>query len=140
MPREFLYLLIIVSAFLGSVISFYIRVAKSRGETLFCPTGSDCNLVLNSRYSRLLAGIPNEDIGLVYYLLIGILYVFFWIYSITIPVFDFMIFIVSVIALLVSVYLTYLQAIKLREWCSWCVLSAIFCVIIFTSTLYIFLF
>lgn len=140
MPREFLYLLIIISAFLGSVISFYIRVSKSRGETLFCPTGSDCNLVLNSRYSRLVAGIPNEDIGLVYYVSIGLLYTFFWIYQVIVVGLDFMALVVTVIALLISIYLTYLQAVKLKEWCSWCVLSAILCVVIFVSSLYLFIF
>lgn len=140
MPREFLYLLIVVSAFLGAVISFYIRVSKNRGETLFCPTGSDCNTVLNSRYSKIFAGVANEDIGLAYYLSVVFLYVFFWIYALDVRGFDFIALTITTMALIVSAYLTYVQAIKLREWCSWCILSAILCVVIFVSALYIFIF
>ena len=46
-----------------------------------------------------------------------------------------MMMIITVMATLFSFYLTYIQASKLKEWCTWCLISALLCSIIFLASL-----
>lgn len=137
MPAEILYLLIVVSAIGGFLVSLFVRVTKLRGETLFCPTDSDCNSVIHSRYSKIFWGIPNEDVGLVYYLMIGLAYAGLLLWGGVILSFNVVLMFISAVAFGVSVYLTYLQGAKLKEWCTLCLLSGIFCTIIFVAAVYL---
>jgi len=131
MPPEFLYILILVSALIGFSVSFYIYLKKSKNEEIFCPTNSDCNEVIYSRYSKVLFGIPNEDLGIGYFGLIFVSYILFFFFnfeSVAIhPVYAFIAF----LAFIFSVYLTYLQTAKIKEWCTWCVLATLSTTIIF---------
>ncbi|MFH1170310.1 MAG: vitamin K epoxide reductase family protein [Candidatus Vogelbacteria bacterium] len=130
-----LHLLIIFVAFGGFLVAFYIRHKKRNNEVLVCPLESNCEAVVHSRYSKL-ASIPLELIGMVYYALVAVGHALFLIF----PFFNqgeavFMVMLMTVIAILFSLYLTFIQAAKLKEWCTWCLVSALFCAIIFLASL-----
>lgn len=134
MPPEIIYFLIVISALGGLVISFYIRSAKKTGKSLICPTESDCNMVVNSAYSRLF-GVPNEELGIVYYSVTALAYIVFLFWGFKNDYLYLILGTITGIAFLISVYLTYVQGVRLKEWCAWCVLSAIFSTIIFAGAL-----
>ena len=130
-----LHLLIIFVAFGGFLIAFYIQHKKRNNEVLVCPLESNCEAVVHSRYSKL-AGIPLELIGMTYYALVAVSHALFLIF----PFFNqseamIAVMLVTVIAILFSLYLTFIQAVKLKEWCTWCLVSALFCAIIFLASL-----
>lgn len=130
-----LRLLIILVALGGFAIAFYIRRKKLRAETLVCPLNSNCETVIHSAYSTFL-GVPLEWLGMFYYAVVAVSYVSF-IFSPAARAFNLTLLIswVTVMAFLFSLYLTYIQAVKLREWCTWCLISVLFCSIIFLASL-----
>ena len=127
--------IIIIAAGAGFTTAFYIRRKKDRREVLLCPLDSDCNKVVHSQYSKLW-GFRLENLGLLYYALIGFSHLIFvfnpvWLGNI----FPRFLLLATVGAFLFSLYLTFVQAIKLQEWCVWCLISALLCTIIFLSEL-----
>lgn len=135
---DLLRLLIASVALGGFFIAFYIWRQKHRVETLVCPLHSNCETVIHSAYSTFL-GLPLEWLGMFYYAVVAISYVSF-LFSPAARALNLMLLIswVTVAAFLFSLYLTYIQAVKLREWCTWCLISALFCSIIFLASLAIY--
>jgi uncharacterized membrane protein len=130
-----LSMLIIVVAAGGFSTAFYIGSKKQRSEKLVCPLDSDCDLVIHSPYS-IFWGVPLERWGMAYYAIVILLYTLF----LTWPGFRALgllsaVYWLSILAFLVSAYLIYIQAAKLRQWCTWCLLSGVFCTVIFLTTL-----
>lgn len=136
--ENLLRLLITVVALGGFFIAFYIWRQKHRAEALVCPLHSNCETVIYSAYSTFL-GVPLELWGMGYYAAVSISYVSF-IFLPAARALNPMLLIswVTVVAFLFSLYLTYVQAVKLREWCTWCLISALFCSIIFLASLAIY--
>ncbi len=128
------YLLIIFCAFGGFLISFYIRHKKSSHEVLVCPLNSNCEEVIHSDFSRFF-GIPVEILGLLYYGIIAGSYGFIVaLPEYVLPSFLYFLFALSLGAFLFSLYLTFIQAFTLRQWCTWCLASAMLSTIIFLSS------
>ena len=121
----------------GFMVAKYIRYHKLTGSPLACPVKFDCNTVVNSDYSKFF-GIPVEILGMVYYSLISISYLFLIFLSGVLPniLIGFLI-IVSHIALLFSFYLIYVQIFVLKKGCSWCFVSAIISTCIFILTIHV---
>lgn len=116
------YLALIFLAFAGFGIAFFIRIKKE---------GGGCDPVICSNYSEFL-GIPNELLGVIYYILIaggyGLLLVF---PQLMIPPIVFGLIVLSSLALLFSLYLFFVQALILKKWCRWCLLALALNVLIF---------
>lgn len=130
-------LLIFVVALAGFVIAFYIHRHKRHARPLVCPMQSDCEVVVHSEYS-VIFGLPLEKLGMLYYGLVALSYgVFIFITGSRVPnnIFSLTIITASVAAFLLSIYLTYIQAVKLKEWCTWCLFSALCSTIIFLAAI-----
>lgn len=128
-------IILIFAAFGGFLLAFYIRHKKSSHEKMICPLDSDCDAVIYSEYSRFF-GIPVEILGLLYYGLVAVSYALF----LVIPAFASPLVVFSVLAFtttafLFSLYLTFIQAFALKQWCAWCLMSAGLCAIIFATAL-----
>ena len=125
------YLGIILLSVGGFLIAAYIRSHKKTGQTLICPAGTTCDTVIHSDYSRFF-GIPVEFLGMAYYGIIAVSYGIFLVRpELAYPTVDFLLLGLSLVALLFSVYLTFIQAFTLRQWCTWCLISAAFSTAIF---------
>jgi uncharacterized membrane protein len=115
----------IVFALSGLILALYIYTTKkNKAKVLVCPIGGHCDAVVNSKYSKFL-GVPVELMGSLYYALVIIFY------SINAfqPGFfgDEVLFFAtsfSVVAFFFSVYLVFIQAFTLKNWCTWCLFSA----------------
>lgn len=109
----------------GAILALYIFFTKrNKAKQLICPIGGHCDAVVSSKYSKFL-GLPVELLGSAYYVFIiifyGVLFVLPGFFS------DAALFFVtsfSVVAFLFSVYLVFIQAFVLRNWCTWCLFSA----------------
>lgn len=123
------YLIPIVAGLAGIVIMFRIAIKKRRSKA----GNTSCDVVLQSEYSFFL-GIPVEGLGILYFsivLLAHALFLLYPIHSLIVAV-----FVCTVVALLFSFYLTYIQIVTLRKACLWCLLSAVLCCVIFFASLY----
>ena len=117
-------------ALLGLADAAYLlgkRYGPYRGP-LVCPFNQTCDLVLESRYGRLL-GFRNEIIGLAYYLLVLALLAFAMAGS-PLPIALFglsdplrIAFLISIPAFIVSLTLTAIQHFILRNYCSYCLFA-----------------
>lgn len=129
------YIGITIPALLGFAIAFYIFYKKSRQEKLICIIGEDCNKVVESQYSKLW-GIRLEVLGMIYYGLIALYYgVDEALLQNGFSLVDNAVAGASILAFLLSLYLTLIQFVVLRDLCEWCLASGILSTVIFLTIL-----
>jgi uncharacterized membrane protein len=111
---------------LGLIASVYILRKKSAKKKLVCPLRADCEKVIHSTHSTTL-GISNEVLGIGYYLIVAALYASTLMAPSILPpgLAQYLLIILSICGGLFSLYLVALQALVIRAWCSWCMLSAL---------------
>ena len=130
-------LIIIALSSVGFFIALYIHEHKTAGgeRKLVCPLNFQCDPVIHSPYS-VFWGFQVQILGLIYYALITISYsaleIFPFLFS---PVAVASVLGITVLAFLFSLYLTFVQAFALKQWCTWCLVSAIICTLIFSLSL-----
>lgn len=116
----------LVAALVGLYVSLRILREKRKKTRMVCPLNGSCDRVTHSIYSTTF-GIPNEVLGIAYYLLMACLYTA----SLLAPAFFAMPWLKMGVAalsfggVLLSLYFLALQAFVIRAWCSWCVASAL---------------
>jgi len=113
-------------AFLGGVDSFYLFYKSRRGQPVACPLRGECQAVLASRWNKFW-GIKNEVWGLSYYSFLF----FLGCLLLIIPqgtklLWPWLMFFVSG-GFLYSVFLTYIQLIRIKETCVFCYLLMFCC-------------
>lgn len=127
--------LIIIASLSGFLLSVYIFKKKRANEAMVCPIGSDCDNVVHSDYSKFL-GIPLELIGIIYYgIILGSYSLLAASASFSSESTAFILILLSLVAFLFSAYLTLIQGVVLKEWCTWCLSSAFLSTFIFFAGL-----
>lgn len=121
--------IIILLGFFGFVLASYIHNKKINNKKLVCPLKSDCNTVINSDYSKIL-GIPVEVLGMIYYAFIALSYGLYNLGFFTVSFVD-ALFWISLLATIFSFYLIFVQIVKIKQLCVWCIGSACICLLIF---------
>lgn len=125
----YLHISIIICGICGFILANYIHNKKKSKKPLICPLRFKCTKVIESNYSRIF-NIPIEIFGMVYYFLITVGYVFL-IFNLLNTVLYGLLFVMSTGALLFSLYLIMVQWLLIREWCTWCLSSALISTLIF---------
>lgn len=117
-------LFILILALAGFAVSFNINRKKSNKEKLVCLIGEDCDKVVHSRYATTF-GVDNQIFGMIFYLGVAIFAVTL-ITGLVWPSVMILLFKLATIgAALFSIYLIGIQAFVLKEWCEWCLVSAL---------------
>ena len=116
--------LIVLSA-AGFLLALYIYHRKKTQQKIVCIIGTDCDAVVNSEWGKMF-GIPNEVLGMAYYVfIVGGTVLFFLgmntFVFISVPV---VLMLVSGAVMLVSFFLVGVQAFVLKDWCDLCLASA----------------
>lgn len=124
-------LIALIAAIIGALDSAYLTWVKlSHNETLCAPGLGDCFTVNTSTYSEIY-GIPIALFGLGAYLLIIAILLLESRSTFLQENGSMALFGISLIGVLYSAYLTYLEANVIHAWCPYCVLSAIMILIVF---------
>jgi uncharacterized membrane protein len=110
--------MIITLGILGAAISGYVWYKQVTPGAVAC-LGTGCATVIRSRYGKLL-GIPNGALGVAYFLTVSATPLL----SSWLPNLRLLVLVATTIALLLYVYLAYLQVFVLRALCNWCLMSA----------------
>lgn len=116
--------LLTILATVGLLDSWYIFYKKQKNEKLVCFVGQDCNEVVNSKYSHIY-GVPNEVLGIIFYLsvlgLVGLVALgTAELHGISLIA---VIHLTAFFALLLSIFLTAIQAFVLKAWCEYCLVA-----------------
>ena len=116
-------LLFTLSAIGISETSYLLQKRRAQ-EKPHCVIGGECHKVLESKYNNIL-GIPNEVLGLLFYVAISVLTSLLVIGVGPLVLWRALsrIFILS--GALFSLVLTYIQWRIIKVWCFWCVMSAL---------------
>jgi len=108
-----------------------IHKEKKQEKVLTCYLGADCENVVRGQFSSFL-GIGLEVYGGLYYSFILYSYLILYIYNFQVAsLFSILVFGISVFAFIFSLSLTFIQAFIIKKWCSWCLISASLCMLIF---------
>ena len=120
---------------LGILNTSYLVHHKIRGTLVRCIAFPPhwCEIVQKSSYSKLFGVIPNSYLGLALYTVLLVLSVFLF--------FGFQVLLALQLLILAgflfSLYFLYIQAVVLRAFCTWCVLSAIdFCLLFYIAFIF----
>ena len=130
-------LIALVAAIIGTLDSIYLSWVKlSHNETLCAPGLGDCFTVNTSIYSEVY-GIPIALFGLGAYLLIIAILLFGSRNAFLQENGNMALFGISLVGVLYSAYLSYLEAYVILAWCPYCVLSALMIVIVFIASIFL---
>jgi uncharacterized membrane protein len=120
---------------IGLAVAGYLTYSALTLSDALCAPGGGCDTVRQSEYSKV-AGVPVALIGLLGYLgILGVL-------LLEEPVEFFadngpmLVFGMSLIGFIYSLYLTYLELYVIRAICPWCVASAVIMTLVFALALY----
>jgi len=113
-----------ILAGIGLLDALYLSWIKITHGAVYCGTSGECETVNSSRYSEV-SGIPIAYLGLLAFAAIILLLYMerrgqFWQENAPLLVFG-----ISLVGVLYSVYLTYLEIWVIRAICPYCVISAI---------------
>lgn len=129
------YLITILVSLTGAGVALYIRRSKQSHRPMVCPLRANCEVVTHSEFSHFF-GAPVELLGLQYYLIIAAAYTLFTAApALATATAVLALLLMTTSAFLFSAYLTFIQAFTLKEWCSWCLVSAGLCTTLFFTTL-----
>lgn len=119
----------ILLAFLGLLDSVYLVWVKYTGAYAFCGPIGNCESVNTSQYSEIF-GIPISLLGAGAYAIMIVLLLLENRSQIWAEFSSMIVFGMSLIGVLYSIYLTYIEVVVLKEICPYCVISAIILVIL----------
>lgn len=128
--------IITILAFGGFSLAFFIFRSKRKAKPIACPMDGHCDDVVRSEFSKFF-GIPVEILGMLYYAGVVLAYsVFYFRSDLAIPLIAFSMFGLTSFSFLFSLYLTFIQAFNLKQWCVWCLTSAGLSSFIFLSNVF----
>ena len=122
----YLFLANIILGVIGFYIAYYVYSHKTKQAPMTCSIEHDCNNVVSSKFGKTL-GIENTVLGMLYYVFITIGYLVVLLNDFLILGYSlsFWVLLISIFAALFSWYLIGVMAFKLKEWCDWCIGSAV---------------
>ena len=124
---EFYYMtsqaLIFTLSAIGISETVYLIKKRLLLQKPICPIGENCLVVLESKYSKIFI-IPNDVLGLIFYIVASVIAAFVVIGVEPLFLWDTVIKIMVILGSLISVFFTYLQWKVIKSWCFWCLMSA----------------
>lgn len=108
----------LIACGVGLGISLYLLIKKYKNQKLACPRNNPCDSVTHSSFAKTL-GIPNEVLGILYFLAVAFLLVNILLTGGTAWSL-YVLFFIVIFGGLFSAYLVGLQAFIIKSWCIWC--------------------
>jgi Predicted membrane protein len=127
-------ILIFIASIIGLLDSGYLSYSKLTAINLYCTPGlGNCETVNASQWSYIF-GIPVAYLGFATYLAILLLMIFGKKIRIVAPYQEYLYFFITLVGILFSGYLTYIEAAVLHTFCQWCLLSAAMMIVLFITS------
>jgi uncharacterized membrane protein len=128
------HLVVPVASLLGMLVAGYLTWVHWGGSTALCTGVGDCETVNSSEYAAV-GGIPVALLGFGTYLVLFAISVYGWRAThadrgtVALALFG-----ISLVGVLYSAYLTYIEVAVLHAICPWCVSSAVLITLIFAAS------
>lgn len=124
----------LVLGLLGLLDAAYLTAQHYIGAPIICGVGHGCDYVLSSEYSTLF-GIPIALFGMAFYFSVVVLAAAY--IDTKNILFLKLIAAGSTIAFLISMFLVYIQAFVIGQFCTYCLTSATISTLLFISSIYV---
>lgn len=126
--------LVFILSLFGFLVASYLLYEYSFNGQFICPTGTGCDIVRASPYSKFL-GISIPILGVLFYLAMAMLSI---VHSHDLPkkIVRQLKFLIAFLGVGFGIYLTYLEAFVIKAFCFWCVTSFIISVVILISIIF----
>lgn len=124
-----------ILALIGIMDSIYLFIYKLSNNNAMCLGNGDCATVNASRYSEIY-GIPVSLLGILAYLAILILIIFEVRNIFTKENSNLLVFGISLVGVIFSAYLTYIEYFVIFAVCPFCILSAVVITLLFIISIY----
>lgn len=124
---------LIILAILGIFDSGYIIKKRVKKQPLTCPIDGGCEKVVESKWNHLLL-IKNDVAGLLYYFLILFLVLYLIFISDSLLSFT---KIIAGVSLFFSLILVFIQFKIIKEYCFYCLISALINLLIFVNVFFL---
>ncbi len=124
------FIITIIIAIVGIINTGYLIHKRRKKKPLVCPINQDCNVVLESKWSKIL-GIRNDILGLLFYALILIIAVILLFLPHLVLVFYLVLLLIICLGFLFSIFLVFIQAFIIKEFCFYCLISTFLTTLLF---------
>ena len=122
---------------LGIINSGYLVYKHYKKKPLVCPLNHDCNVVTESKWSKIFF-IRNDTLGLMFYILMFFSMLLLTFNENLIPKLKFIILLATSFSLLFSIFLVLIQKYVIKDYCFYCLISAFLTLLIFLNSFYLF--
>lgn len=119
---------------IGIAETAYLIQKRKKRESPICPIGGGCSLVLKSKYNKTL-GVPNDLNGFLFYIAVGFFTGLIAVGVGPIETWSMIVVLLITSGLLFSLYFFYLQWRVIKQWCFWCLMSAVTIVLMVITVL-----
>jgi uncharacterized membrane protein len=118
-----LFALLFTICAIGISETSYLIKKRIALEKPICFIGQNCAIVLSSVYNKLF-GVPNDILGLIFYVIGACITAFFVIGIQPLWLWDAIFKTIIIAGSVLSLFLVYLQWKVINAWCFWCIMSA----------------
>jgi len=126
---------ILLLILIGTGVAIYMGFVEVTNTEAVCGPVGDCNTVQQSSYATLFGVIPIGVLGVLGFLIIGILWLFVIVGPIKWQRFStFSLLALTIFGTLFSIYLTFLEPFVIGATCAWCLTSAIVMTLLLWAT------
>ena len=120
----------------GILNSGYLVYEHYKKRPLVCPLDHDCSVVTESKWSNVF-GVRNEILGLLFYVGIFGAIVFSLFSPNLISTIHFLLIIGTGTGVLFSIFLTLVQIFAIKDYCFYCIISAILTFLLFINSFFL---
>lgn len=127
----------IVLCISGIVNSSYLVYKHYKKKPLMCPLNHNCSIVTESKWSKMFF-IRNEILGLIFYIAMFLSILILMLYPSLSSILKIIILLATGFSLLFSIFLVLIQKYVIKDYCFYCLISAVITLLIFFNSAYIF--
>lgn len=120
----------------GLVNAGYLVRKHFQKKPLVCPFNHDCSVVTESKWGKIFF-IRNEILGFLFYIFL-LTNIIILIFNPELNILKTLILISTFLGLLFSIFLVLLQKYVIKDYCFYCIISAIITLLIFLNSVYLF--
>lgn len=125
-------------SFGGIINSGYLFYQHYKKKPLICPLNHDCSVVTESKWNKIFF-VRNEILGLLLFVFLFISMLYLILNQSVFSTLRIIMLIAISLGLLFSIFLVWLQRYVIKDYCFYCLISAIITLFVFLNSIYLFI-
>jgi len=130
----------IILAIMGMLNSGYLVWAhrQDNKKALVCPLDHDCSVVTESKWSHIFY-FRNDTLGFLFFIATFVAIITMLLLPLQVPLLSLLILIAASGAFLFTLFLLYLQAFVIKDYCFYCLISATITILLFINSIAVYI-